>query len=107
MASDKPSLRDFVSVKKDKDILNWKKLQKQWINASLKNRLTYEIDWLESYNPDSWRYDIVQELIFKIKPDFIIETGIAHGGSLMYYASLLEMIGKGRGNRSRHRHKRT
>lgn len=37
----------------------------------------------------------MQELIWQIKPDLIIETGIAHGGSLIYYASLLELIGKG------------
>ncbi len=39
---------------------------------------------------------IMQELIWKIKPELIIETGIAHGGSLIYYASLLELIGNGR-----------
>lgn len=38
----------------------------------------------------------MQELIWKIQPDWIIETGIAHGGSLIYYASLLELIGNGR-----------
>ncbi len=37
----------------------------------------------------------MQELIWEIKPDLIIETGIAHGGSLIYYASLMELIGKG------------
>lgn len=37
----------------------------------------------------------MQELIWEIKPDLIIETGIAHGGSLIYYASLLELIGEG------------
>src|SRR5690349_8696457 len=37
----------------------------------------------------------MQEIIWKVKPDLIIETGIAHGGSLIYYASLLELIGKG------------
>src|SRR5215203_4907074 len=37
----------------------------------------------------------MQELIWQIKPDLIIETGIAHGGSLIFYASLLELIGKG------------
>lgn len=37
----------------------------------------------------------MQELIWDIKPDLIIETGIAHGGSLIYYASLLELIGHG------------
>lgn len=38
----------------------------------------------------------MQELIWQIRPDWIVETGIAHGGSLIYYASLLELIGSGR-----------
>lgn len=37
----------------------------------------------------------MQELVWQIKPDLIIETGIAHGGSIIFYASLLELIGKG------------
>ena len=35
----------------------------------------------------------MQEIIWNIKPDLIIETGIAHGGSLIFYASLLELLG--------------
>jgi len=38
----------------------------------------------------------MQEIIWSIQPDLIIETGIAHGGSLIYYASILELIGKGK-----------
>jgi cephalosporin hydroxylase len=38
----------------------------------------------------------MQELIWEIKPDVIIETGIAHGGSLVFYASILELLGKGK-----------
>lgn len=38
---------------------------------------------------------VMQELIWDIKPDLIIETGIAHGGSLIYYASIMELIGHG------------
>lgn len=34
----------------------------------------------------------MQEIIWEVQPDLIIETGIAHGGSLVYYASLLELI---------------
>lgn len=34
-----------------------------------------------------------QEIIWKVKPDLIIETGIAHGGSLMFSASMLELLG--------------
>ncbi len=37
----------------------------------------------------------MQELIWQIKPDLIIECGIAHGGSIIYYASLLELQGHG------------
>lgn len=37
----------------------------------------------------------MQEIIWSVQPDLIIETGVAHGGSLIYYASLLELIGKG------------
>ncbi|MFT7484635.1 MAG: cephalosporin hydroxylase [Candidatus Paceibacteria bacterium] len=38
----------------------------------------------------------MQEILWDVQPDLIIETGIAHGGSLIYYASLLELIGKGK-----------
>lgn len=37
----------------------------------------------------------MQEIIWQVKPDLVIETGVAHGGSLVYYASLLELIGHG------------
>lgn len=37
----------------------------------------------------------MQEIIWNVKPDLIIETGIAHGGSLIFYASMLELIGAG------------
>lgn len=63
---------------------------------SLKNRYSYNFRWLGRpiiQHPQ----DMVamQELIWNIKPDLIIETGIAHGGGLIFYASILEMIGKG------------
>lgn len=38
----------------------------------------------------------MQEVIFQVKPDVIIETGVAHGGSLVFYASLCKAMGKGR-----------
>lgn len=37
----------------------------------------------------------VQEIIWQVKPDLIIETGIAHGGSLIFDASMLELLGDG------------
>jgi len=37
----------------------------------------------------------IQEIIWKVKPDLIIEAGIAHGGSIIFSASILELIGEG------------
>ena len=38
----------------------------------------------------------IQEVIYRVKPDVIIETGVAHGGSLVFYASVLAAMGQGR-----------
>lgn len=38
----------------------------------------------------------IQETIYRLRPDIVVETGIAHGGSLIFYASLLKAMGKGR-----------
>ena len=38
----------------------------------------------------------MQEVVWTIKPDVIIETGVAHGGSLIFYASLLDVLRKGK-----------
>ena len=38
----------------------------------------------------------LQEVIWTVRPDVIVETGIAHGGSLIFYASLFEAMGRGR-----------
>lgn len=37
----------------------------------------------------------IQEVIWRIRPDVIVETGVAHGGSLIFYASLFEAMGHG------------
>ena len=55
-----------------------------------------EVSWL---GVPCWKipFDafVIQELIFKIKPDYIIETGTNFGGSALFYASILELIGEG------------
>ena len=65
----------------------------RWINLAAKNRYTYLFSWME--RPIiQFPQDIVamQELIWQIRPDLIIEAGIAHGGSLVLYASLLALL---------------
>jgi cephalosporin hydroxylase len=39
---------------------------------------------------------VIQEIIYRQRPDVIVETGVAHGGSLVFYASLCELLGRGR-----------
>ena len=92
-----PSLRKYVRIEENKDIRELEEVATKWVKVSAENRLSYEIDWLGVpiiQTPEDMI--LMQELIFKIQPDVIIETGIAHGGSLIYYASLLELIGKGK-----------
>lgn len=92
-----PSLRKYVRIKENKNIKELEEAAIKWVKVSAENRLTYEIDWLGVpiiQTPEDMI--LIQELIFKIQPDVIIETGVAHGGSLIYYASLLELLGKGK-----------
>jgi len=92
-----PSLRKYVRIKENKNIKELEEAATKWVKISAGNRLSYEIDWLGVpiiQTPEDMI--LMQELIFKIQPDIIIETGIAHGGSLIYYASLLELLGKGK-----------
>lgn len=90
-------LRKYVLTKKDKNFEQLKEAGWNWVKASAANKLSYEIDWLGVpviQTPED--LVLMQELIFKVRPDFIIECGIAHGGGLIYYASLLELLGKGK-----------
>ena len=68
-----------------------------WLKAACQKRLMYEPAWL-GIPIIQFPNDIVamQELIWKVRPDVIVETGVAHGGSAIFYASILELIGKGK-----------
>ena len=65
----------------------------QWLGKAQELGYSYNFDWL-GLPIVQYPQDIVamQELIWSIKPDLIIETGIARGGSLIFYASLLELV---------------
>jgi cephalosporin hydroxylase len=67
-----------------------------WVRTGWVRKYSYGFTWLGRpiiQLPDDMVR--IQEAVFAIQPDVIIETGIAHGGSLIYLASLLELIGKG------------
>lgn len=72
-------------------------LSRQWIRVGWAQRYSYGFTWLGrpiiQLPEDLVR---VQEAIWELKPDLIVETGVAHGGSLIFYASLCELAGHGR-----------
>ena len=68
-----------------------------WIKVGWDQKYIYSFSWLGRpiiQSPDDMLR--IQEVIYDIKPNVVIETGIAHGGSLIYYASILNAIGKGK-----------
>ncbi len=72
------------------------RLRREMIRAIAKYRYSYNFTWHGRpiiQLPD----DVlaIQELIFRVKPELIVETGVAHGGSIVFSASILELIGKG------------
>ena len=69
-----------------------KTLTTQWMEASVEERYSYNFSWL-GRPIIQYPQDIVamQEIIYNVQPDLIIETGIAHGGSLIFSASMLEL----------------
>lgn len=73
-----------------------KQISHRWIEETSKFEYGYHFKWL-GRPVIQLPQDIVavQEIIWEVKPDLIIETGIARGGSLIMYAAFLELIGKG------------
>lgn len=69
-------------------------LAQTFYNESAKHKYTYHFSWM-GRPIIQLPQDMVamQELIWKLKPDLIIECGIAHGGSIIYYASMMELVG--------------
>jgi cephalosporin hydroxylase len=72
-----------------------KKLALEFIIKTASNKYSYNFTWM-GRPIIAFPQDMIamQEIIWDVKPDLIIETGIAHGGSIVYYASLLELIGE-------------
>src|ERR1700731_2520029 len=66
---------------------------KQFLVEEIRSAYSYNFEWL-SRPIIQYPQDIVamQELIWRVRPDLIIETGIAHGGSLIFSASMLALL---------------
>lgn len=65
----------------------------EWVQESMRKSYVYNFSWLGrpiiQYPQDMVA---IQELIWQVRPDLIIETGIAHGGSLILSASMLALL---------------
>jgi cephalosporin hydroxylase len=72
-------------------------LSQQWVKVGWNQKYQYNFSWMGrpiiQLPEDMIR---MQEVIYSLKPDVILETGIAHGGSLIFYASLCKAMNKGR-----------
>jgi cephalosporin hydroxylase len=72
-------------------------ISQQWLKVGWNQKYTYTFSWMGrpiiQLPEDMVR---IQEVIYRVRPDVIIETGVAHGGSLIYYASLCKAMSRGR-----------
>lgn len=72
-------------------------VSRAWLRCGWDTKYVYSFSWMGrpmiQLPEDMVR---LQEVIYAVKPDVIIETGVAHGGSLIFHASLCRAIGKGR-----------
>ncbi len=83
--------RNIAGLAGDKDV---QALSRIWIREIARHRYAYNFTWLGrpviQFPQDMMA---IQELIWSIKPDVVIETGVAHGGSILFSASMLELVG--------------
>lgn len=84
--------RAFVTRMSEDERLG--ELTQEWLTATTRYEYSYHFTWL-GRPIIQFPQDIVatQEIIWRVRPDLIIETGIARGGSLIFSASLLELLG--------------
>lgn len=87
----KEKSNNILKLKNDK-VLN--ELGNRFLVETAPNKYSYNFAWM-GRPIIAFPQDMIamQEVIWEVKPDLIIETGVAHGGSIVYYASLLELIG--------------
>jgi cephalosporin hydroxylase len=81
---------NIEALSRDKDM---QALSRIWTREVSPYKWAYNFSWLGrpaiQFPNDAWA---VQELVWAVKPDLIIETGIAHGGSLIFSASMLALL---------------
>ena len=73
-------------------VSHFRNISNEWYIEATKQRYSYNFSWM-GRPIIQYPQDLValQEIIWEVKPDLIIETGVAHGGSAVFFASLLEL----------------
>jgi cephalosporin hydroxylase len=90
---DRDVQRQIEGLKTDRDL---QALSRVWLREVTPHKYAYNFSWMGrpiiQFPQDMMA---MQEIVWEVRPEVIVETGIAHGGSLVYYASLLELAGSG------------
>ena len=83
--------RDINRMASDRRVM---RLGQLFMVETLKYKYSYNFEWL-GRPVIQLPQDLaaLQEIVWQVRPDLIIETGIAHGGGLIFYASMLELLG--------------
>lgn len=83
---------NIKGLREDEDV---QALSRVWVREIGRHKYAYNFTWMGrpiiQFPQDMLA---LQEIIWTVKPDLIIETGVAHGGSIIYYASLMELVGQ-------------
>ena len=82
-----------IRIKKNQVIKKFQSASSNFLLESIKQKYSYNFTWMGvpiiQIPQDMYQ---IQEIIWDVKPDLIIETGIAHGGSLIFNASMLAIL---------------
>ena len=74
--------------------IEFKDASRNWMQLSVDNKYSYQFDWLGVpiiQMPED--LIVFQEIVYKTQPDLIIETGVARGGSIIFWASIQKLCG--------------
>lgn len=82
--------KNISSLARDTDL---QALSRIWVREVSPHRWAYNFRWMGrpaiQFPTDAWA---IQELMWRVRPDLVVETGVAHGGSLIFSASMLALI---------------
>jgi len=82
-----------IRIKKNQVIKKFQRASSNFLLESIKQKYSYNFTWMGvpiiQIPQDMYQ---IQEIIWDVKPDLIIETGVAHGGSLIFNASMLAIL---------------